>query len=692
MDYTKHDYNTLVTDLTARFSEVEGWGDAYQTTTGQRLIQLFADTTDSLMYMLERRSQEAFISTAVLKRSVIAHASEVGYRTRRTVSMTGTLTLTLTENGSPITIADDVVIPKHTTITSKNPTVQFVTTVDATIPAGQSSTTVQIKEGILRSVTIDTTSDYFAEFHDHVITEYDTIDEYSIEIDDSGEKYYDVEDSTAFNIGTLAYATATDPVYDVRYGVEGMRIVFGDGLFGKKPSGVLTLTYIESQQVVNAFNRLGSEFALPESTVRSVSTSLPVERYSYTLVNSTAIRGYTPVEGIGLIASNATESLRANNRSVSNPDFEYWGVRSGIGGVVDVNSYGEQEAGSLIFNMNNVYMSYVTSDNQPFTSDQLTQFRAYLARLSVATVHTVVKPAEIITAVCRVTLQKDTRVPLASADVYKTVRTAMSNYFAPVKGSIGKSLQHSELVKHLQDYKVTVNSITYSLTDFVKVDITAQYPLPNPVGVFDVRVFLSTAYTLVVGNVWRIDINGTPISVTVTSGDTRAALLEKMRVAISNSGLALTTTETVAGVSNLRLRSPYIDSFITVDVSNGTLAPHTTTDTIIRIPSDSLNLTGSTDRVVRGSVTIVDQNQAIVFQDNGSGSLVRVGGGSAIPIDYTKFELMDYYHVNPANDYFIRYQQNVFQNINVDSRSVVNLSPIASTIDDSPLYSTIDII
>src|SRR5690554_1170896 len=137
IDYTETDYSEILDRITELYRDKEGFTDVYESSTSQTLIQLLADTTDHLMYMLERRAQESFIDTARLESSIRSRASELGYRARRKISSTGTVLLRLVDNdGNNINALGDIIIPAGTALTGSGE--NFVTTSDVSIPTGSS--------------------------------------------------------------------------------------------------------------------------------------------------------------------------------------------------------------------------------------------------------------------------------------------------------------------------------------------------------------------------------------------------------------------------------------------------------------------------------------------------------------------------------------------------------------------------
>lgn len=117
---TNYEYEDLREKIEERLRTKPGWGDSYESTVGQNLIDIAADAADVLSYMLERRSQESFQSTARLRSSVVSKASEAGYRSRRALAANGQLELKLVdENGDPkpVEAGGEIVIAEGTPVT-----------------------------------------------------------------------------------------------------------------------------------------------------------------------------------------------------------------------------------------------------------------------------------------------------------------------------------------------------------------------------------------------------------------------------------------------------------------------------------------------------------------------------------------------------------------------------------------------
>ena len=242
-DYTKYNYDELVDEVTRLIASKEEWKDNFQSSMGQTLTQLIAAVVSQLHYMLERRSEENYMSTAKLPTSVKSIAGSLGYRPKRAVSSSGELQLTITdENGSPTNpeLGGVIDFPKYTPVTFED--VQFLTTRDVTIVYNTPMpVVVPVSEGIVEVLTFDSTqqnSTLSAENY-ILLTDYEDIEEDSFVITTPTQTFSDVIKpiGNSAAIGALAFATPEDVVFDLRVSHDGLRIMFGDGKIRTKARG-----------------------------------------------------------------------------------------------------------------------------------------------------------------------------------------------------------------------------------------------------------------------------------------------------------------------------------------------------------------------------------------------------------------------------------------------------------------------
>ena len=125
-DYTNRDYASLLAsmlDLAAlKFPE---WTDRSENDLGRLLLESFAYVGDVLLYYQDRIANEAFLSTAVERRSIIDLLSLIGYTLATPAPATAELTIE-----APNDTTDPIQIDVGATFATKaslgNPAIEFV--------------------------------------------------------------------------------------------------------------------------------------------------------------------------------------------------------------------------------------------------------------------------------------------------------------------------------------------------------------------------------------------------------------------------------------------------------------------------------------------------------------------------------------------------------------------------------------
>lgn len=690
--YVKTDYQSIVDRITGLLSSKPGWGEGYQSSMGQTLIQLNADSVDHLHYMLERRSQEAYISTARLASSIRAKASDFGYIPRRKVSSTGTLQLTLTNSdGDIVSAIGTVSIPMGTSVLYND--TRFITTEDSYIAPGESSVNLVVKEGVFRSEIFDFDEEPYLSDPTILFTDYVDIEEYSLKVGTDDVLYTYVRDtsSSANPVGAMSFAGSTDAVYDIKFSTDGLRIVFGDGIFGQKPTSLISVTWVESSGSEVDVIKTGLNFSFDRDYLEDDVNTVPRNQYSYELINTTPIRGGKDEESIEEIRTNVPSYLRTNNRCVTNFDYEFWGLKSGIGNIVDISAYGEHEIGTLIYKMNSVYLAYVTNDGLQLTTDQKKAMLDYIGRLKVITTHIVLKYADEIPLQVVIDFKKHPDLPISDAQLYVLLRNAVNDYFAIGRGSISKDFQHSEFVRYMQELKTTFNGIVYQLTDYVKVVVNGLYPIELPQQTYDGLLTLSNTYTPVEGDRWTVTINGSDYNVFVGLNDTITDMVIRMR------DLIFTGTDLMVATPNyntIRLKEARDVGTFTVSVAGGTISSYVDFEQYIQIPKPTAYTTATKKILYPGSVQILNEEEEVIMQDNSNGELVATEGLGYpnTEVDYTK-ALIKVPSI-PDGKYFVRFQQNIYQNFDSARDGVLVVSDIRASDDTSTdhFFSRINLI
>lgn len=715
MDYTNYDYQALVDRITEVYRSKEGIGDGYSSSTGQTLIELLADTNDHLFYMLERRVQEAFMETARLESSVWSHASEIGYRPTRAVAASGTLSLCVLDSDNKSTVANSqITIPKGTKITGDLGG-GFVTTTDVLISAGEGQANIPVKQGVEEVLFFDFSDpDSLARQESEVIIEdYLDIDEYSIQVTEGNEEYTDIRnpsDPDFVNITSLNFASKNDALYDIFYSKEGMRIVFGDGVFGKQPRGGVRVKFLRTEGNNVAYMTKGNKFQLESDTIDAdFISAIDSTVYKYDIINITEIQGGKTHEGIQSIKEFAPAFTRTANRAVTSTDYEFWAEKSGIGDIVDVKAYGEHETGDIIFTMNNVYISYLTSSGLPLNTPTKSNLRSFLERRKTLTHHLVISEANKINILANLKIRKNRLFPVTNAHFYDIIKRKMEEYFfdlietesgvkyqSPIKGSIGRNLQHSEFVKYLQDSTFILNGIEYDITDYVRLDLEGEYELVMPPEVFEVSFRIDSSYTPNNSDTFILRLGGQLFQETISSSDEIYDILSRMRdkIFLESDDNYLVALDGEGDDALLFVRSRSRDEIFSVEIQNGTISEYVNYNVIHQIPAPDTDISIE-NKLLPSSVSIVNSSGDVLYVDDGNGTMIPTSGasGEQFEVEYDKSRINSPRILVGENEsYFVRFQQNDFMNFRGNYKTAVTMSPIADNISDTPLKSKITII
>jgi hypothetical protein len=81
-------------------------------------------------------------------------------------------------------------------------------------------------------------------------------------------------------------------------------------------------------------------------------------------------------------------------RAVTNTDYAYWARQVEELDIVDSSAVGELEIDTLIYNMNNVYLTYLKSDGTDLTVDELTKLSTFMDSVKTSQAHIVYRNAK----------------------------------------------------------------------------------------------------------------------------------------------------------------------------------------------------------------------------------------------------------------------------------------------------------
>lgn len=323
VDYTSRDYTSILSDMTTLIPNFSPeWTNRDPADFGMTLLELFAYMGDLLNYYIDRAANEAFITTATQRQSVLQLANMLGYTPTDATAATVTLTFQ-NSTASPVTLPAKTQVATSLVANATTSQVVFETDSAVTIPAKvgavNGSATVTATQGVtvydeIIGVSDGSASQTFALFNTGVISK-------SISIVISGIAYEQVN----YIIDSSSYA----PVFYTTTNAEDVTYVtFGDSISGRiPPNGAqIYATYRIGGGVIGnvASNNIKYITAVP---VGSIPSGVTVSNQDILVSGDGAATGGADAESIDSIRVNAPLSIRSINRAVSLSDYSYLAIQ-----------------------------------------------------------------------------------------------------------------------------------------------------------------------------------------------------------------------------------------------------------------------------------------------------------------------------------------------------------------------------
>lgn len=511
LDYTNIEFQERLETITNLLKSEQGWGDAYDSSTGQTLIQLMVHATDELTYMLQRRTTETYLETAQLRSSVIARACELGYRFKRASANSGYIEVTL---DYPTTT--DIIIPIFSEVTSNG--VSYVTAEETIIPANTTVKSIFVKQAAVKTDYYDIDAD-----NKFTVVDYEYIDNTKFYIYSGATEYYDVRDITLGNKAAISFLDSTDAYYDIKYTNSGMCVIFGDGISGMKPDQQVQMIYLQVDTESEPLNILNAEFEFTVPLISFGGIEVP-----YTCVNTTRINSLTLPEDNISIKKNATDYHRTNNRANTNTDYAYWARNIPDVNIKDASAVGEVELDSILYNLNNVYLTYIKADGSTLTTEEKQRVYDFFDNIKTSQAHIVLQNAKQLAIKATLDVKRNPKLPIANSELYDILRKFMADFFVIGEGALGRDLQRSDFIDELYAQSITRNGVTYQLIDYCNFGMDGVYALSYPPKSRSVTVNVESSYVPATGNTFVIICGNIVCAVDVLTADDFTILFQRM--------------------------------------------------------------------------------------------------------------------------------------------------------------------
>lgn len=304
IDYTSRDFASIRDDLLALIPAfMPEWTNQSPNDFGVVLLELFAYVGDILNYYADRNANEAFLSTASQRASVIRLARLLGYTPSLASAASTNLTFT-NSSASPVTIPAGTKVSTSLDNVNGAAPVTFETDSDLTVSA-TSSASVSAHEGVTISneqvgVSDGSVDQTFPLFNPDVI---------------QGSVAVTVNDGTSRAWSYSPHLIVNGP-FDQVFSLlldenDITSVVFGDSANGEIPSvgAVITATYRVGG---------GASGNVAANTLVNIVDNVPA---GITVTNSGSAIGGAPTESTASIRTNAVRAVNSQGRAVTLDDF-----------------------------------------------------------------------------------------------------------------------------------------------------------------------------------------------------------------------------------------------------------------------------------------------------------------------------------------------------------------------------------
>jgi hypothetical protein len=329
VDYTSRDYASLSKDLKALIPNfAPQWTSRDSGDFGIVLLELFAYLGDLLNYQIDRAANEAFISTATQRDTVLNLAKLLNYIPNDVNAATGTVTLS-NSGATEATIAAGTEV--STTADGINPAVTFTLNEAVNVPAQvgivNGTASVAVTQGKSTTETVGTSTG--TPNQEFPLSNTGVITGAGITVTVAGITYS--------KINFIIDANSTDAVYYTYTDGAGITyVVFGDGISGRIPpnGSSISVTYRYSETS-------GSVGNVAANSVKNINI------FGIAVTNELGFSGGTDAESTDSVRVNAPLSLRALDRAVSLKDYSSLAVQ--FNGVEKANAMATSLASIVLF-------------------------------------------------------------------------------------------------------------------------------------------------------------------------------------------------------------------------------------------------------------------------------------------------------------------------------------------------------
>jgi len=503
------DFDQIKSSLKSYFQSQSEFADYDFEGSGlSNILDVLAYNTHANGLIANMGLNEAFLSSAQLRSSVVTHAENLGYYPRSKTGSSANVSIAV---ASSDTLTSTVTLPKNTKFTATLDEVSytFQTLEDHTatndgsgnfqFKTSDGSSTLPIKEGTLKTKTFlvgDTTGEQVYVIPDK------TIDTTTIAV-----KVFDTTtSSTSVNyvdINSTARIDSNSTVYIVREAPNGFYdLIFSDGnVLGQSPvsGNKIEVTYLTS----SGADANGASIFTPNAQISFGTPSVDYD-LSVTTVSNSA--GGDEKESIASIKGNAPLAFATQQRLVTAEDYKAL-IKSKYSSVIsDVSAWGGNDNVPPIYGRVYVSLKFkdgITEDTKTATKSQIqTQLGANIAIMSIDTIFT--DPTDVfLELVTEFNFDPDLSGSTLET-TESTVQTTINNFITSNLNTFDKVFRRSTLLAEVDGVSTAIldskMDVKMQLRFTPTLNLLSDYSLSYPVAIAtndDVEYRItSTSFTL----------------------------------------------------------------------------------------------------------------------------------------------------------------------------------------------------
>ena len=382
VDYTSRDFAAISADLKALIPNyLPAWTNRDPSDFGITLIELFAYMGDLLSYYIDRSANEAFLTTASQRQSVLQIANILNYYPKNLRA--ASVTLTLSNSGSSaVVVPENTQFATTTVVNSQNAQIIFESQMAVTVPAATAGVPGTVTVTALEGGTVANEATQISDGQSNQIYKLSQ----APAIDDSIA--VTVDGTTYARVVNLIDADSNDPVYSASIDANGNTYIrFGDNISGRVPpaNAEIVFTY-----------RVGSG-AAGNVPAGSITKILNLNASGITVAQPSDASGGADSESTDSIKTNANANISTLNRIVSLKDYNNK-VSGGVTNADKVNAV------SSVYTSVTLYVAQkgdpgIDPNTMAYTTNFLTlqqNIATYLTNLTPPNVTVTVLPATYV--------------------------------------------------------------------------------------------------------------------------------------------------------------------------------------------------------------------------------------------------------------------------------------------------------